>query len=124
MRNRTLRLAVVAAVTFVVPTARSSAQPLGLPSRLTAAPACEVPDRLLAGRSELALTETQAANLAALSAELHTQEKLWHASSKPWVAAARRSSPQQALDRALETLSPAQRASAVRLLASTGEVAR
>lgn len=124
MRNRILRLAVLAAVSLVIPTAAALAQALAVPPRLASAPAYEVPDRLLASRAELALTEAQAAELAALSDELYSQEKFWHASSKPWIAAARRSSPQSAFDRALATLTPAQRGPAVRALASTAESAR
>jgi len=124
MRNRILRLAVAATVPLVIPAAAAFAQALVLPPRLASAPAYEVPDRLLASRAELALTEAQAAELAALSAELYSQEKFWHASSKPWIAAARRPSPQSAFDRALATLKPAQRGPAVRALASTAESAR
>lgn len=94
-----------------------------MPSSLASAPAYEVPDRLLARRAELALTDVQAGELAALSAEFRSQEKFWHASSKPWIAAARRPSAQQAFDRALATLSSAQRPSAVRALASPEESA-
>jgi hypothetical protein len=123
MRNRILRLAVLAAVSLVVPAAVSSAQET-LPGPLASGPAFEVPNRLLAQRAELELTATQAADLAALSAELQNQEKFWHASSKPWIAGARRPSPQHAFDRALATLTPAQRGPAVRALASTEESAR
>jgi hypothetical protein len=124
MRNRLFRLAVMAAVSLVVPAAASSAQEVTLPPSLASAPAYEVPDRLLAQRAELALTQAEAADLAALSAELYSQEKSWHASSKPWIAAARRPSPQHAFDRALATLTPAQRGPAVRALASTEESAQ
>ena len=124
MRNRLFRLAVLAAVSLVVPAAASSAQEVPLPPSLASASAYEVPNRLLAQRAELGLTAAEAADLAALSAELYSQEKFWHASSKPWIAAARRPSPQHAFDRALATLTPAQRGPAVRALASTEESAR
>ena len=123
MRNRVIRLAILAAVSPVISSAASSAQERTLPSSLASAPPYEVPDRLLARRAELALTDVQAGELAALSAEFHSQEKSWHASSKPWIAAARRPSAQQAFDRALATLSSAQRPSAVRALASPEESA-
>ena len=123
MRNRILRLAVLAAVSLVVPVAVSSAQE-PLPRPLASGPAFEVPDRLLVQRAELGMTEAQATQLAALSRELYSQEKAWHASSKPWIAAAGRPSPQHAFDRALATLTPAQRAPAIRVLASTEESGR
>jgi hypothetical protein len=123
MRNRLFRLAVLAAVSLVVPAAVSSAQET-LPRPLASGPAFEVPNRLLAQRAELGLTEVQAAELAALSAELYSQEKFWHASSKSWIAAAHRPSPQHAFDRALATLTSAQRRPAVRALASSEESAR
>jgi hypothetical protein len=123
MRNRIFRLAVLAAASLVIPAAASSAQET-LPPRLASGPAFEVPNRLLARRAELGLTETQAAELAALSAERYGQEKFWHASSKPWIAAAHRPSPQHAFDRALASLTPAQRGPAVRALASSEESAR
>jgi hypothetical protein len=123
MPNRIFRLAILAAVSLVIPGAASSAQEITLPPRLASAPAYEVPDRLLTQRAELALTPAQAGELAALSAELYSQEKFWHASSKPWIAAARRPLAQEAFDRALATLTSAQRASAVRVLASTEESA-
>ena len=119
MRNRIIRLAILAAVSLVISPAASSAQERTLPS----APAYAVPDRLLAQRAELALTDAQAGELTALSAEFHSQERFWHASSKPWIAAARRPSAQQAFDRALAILSSAQRPSAVRTLASPEESA-
>ena len=124
MRNCIFRLAVLAAVSLVIPGAASSAQEMTVPSSLASASAYEVPNRLLASRAELGLTEAQAADLAALSAELYSQEKFWRASSKPWIAAARRPSPQQAFDRALATLTRAQRGPAVRALASTEESPR
>jgi hypothetical protein len=123
MRNRILRLAILAAVSLGVPAAASSAQET-LPRPLASGPAFEVPNRLLAQRAELGLTAAEAADLGALSAELYSQEKFWHASSKPWIAAARRPSPQHAFDRALATLTPAQRGPAVRALASTEESAQ
>jgi hypothetical protein len=123
MRNRVFRLAVLAAVSLVIPAAVSSAQET-LPRPLASGPAFEVPNRLLAQRAELGLTAAEAADLAALSAELYSQEKFWHASSKPWIAAARRPSPQHAFDRALATLTPAQRGPGVRALASTEESAQ
>lgn len=123
MRNRIIRLAILAAVSLVIPGAASSAQEITLPPPLASAPAYEVPDRLLTQRAELALTQAQAGELAALSAELHSQEKLWHASSKPWIAATRRPSAQTAFDQALATLTATQRASAVRALGSTEESA-
>jgi len=76
MRNRILRLAVLAAVPLVIPAAAAFAQGLTLPPRLA---------------------------------------------SKPWVGTARRPSAGQAFDRALATLTPKQRAPAVRMLASTRE---
>ncbi len=118
MRNRIFRLAVLAAVSLVIPGAVSFAQET-LPRPLASGPAFEVPNRLLAQRAELGLTEAQAADLAALSAELDSQEKFWHASSKPWIAAAHRPSAQAAFYRALATLTPAQRGPA-----STEESAR
>ena len=124
MRNRIIRLAILAAVSPVISPAASSAQERTLPSSLASAPAYEVPDRLLARRAELALTDAQAGEFAALSAEFHSQEKFWHASSKPWIAAVRRPSVQEAFDRALATLTRAQRGPAVRALASTDESAR
>jgi hypothetical protein len=123
MRNRILRLAILAAVSLGVPAVPSSAQAT-LPRPLASRPAFEVPNRLLAQRAELGLTAAEAADLAALSAELYSQEKFWHAGSKPWIAAARCPSPQHALDRALATLTPAQRGPAVRALASTEEPAQ
>jgi hypothetical protein len=123
MRNRLSRLAVLAAISLVILAAVSSAQE-SLPPPLASGPAFEVPNPLLAQRAELGLTEAQAADLAALSAELYSQEKVWHASSKPWIAAAHRPSAQAAFSRALATLTPAQRASAVRALASSEESAR
>jgi hypothetical protein len=122
MRNRILRLVVLAAVSLVLPAAVSFAQET-LPRPLASGPAFEVPDRLLVQRAELGLTEAQATQLAALSRELYSQEKVWDASSKPWIAAAR-PSPQHAFDRALATLTPAQRAPAIRVLASTEESGR
>lgn len=124
MRNRIIRLAILAAGSLVIPGGASSAQEMTLPPPLASVPAYEVPDLLLAQRAELGLTAAGAADLAALSAELFSQEKFWHASSKPWIAAARRPSPQHAFDRALATLTPAQRGPAVRVLASTEESAR
>lgn len=123
MRNPIFRLAVLAAVSLVVPAAISSAQAT-LPHALASRPAFEVPNRLLAQRAELGLTAAQAADLAALSAELLSQEKVWHASSKPWIAAVRRPSAQEAFDRALATLTAAQREPAVRALASSEDSAR
>ena len=123
MRNRILRLAILAAVSLGVPAAASSAQAT-LPRPLASEPAFDVPNRLLAQRAELGLTTAEAADLAALSAELYSQEKFWHTSSKPWITWARRPSPQQAFDRALATLTPAQRGPAVRVLASTEESAQ
>ena len=123
MRIPIIRLAVLAAVSLVIPGAASSAQEMTLPTSLASEPAYEVPDRLLAERAELALTQAQAGELAALSAEFHSQEKFWRASSKPWIAAARHPSAQQAFDRALATLTSAQRLSAVRALASPEESA-
>lgn len=124
MRNRILRLAILAAVSLVVPGAASYAQRTSLPPSLAAAPAYEVPDRLLAQRAELTLTSAEAGQLAALSAEPYSQEKFWRASSKHWIAAARRPSPQDAFDRALATLTRAQRGPAIRALASAEEPAR
>lgn len=123
MRNRIFRLAVSAAVSFVIPAAALSAQAVKLPQSLASAPAYEVPDRLLAHRADLALTAAQATGLTALSADLHNQERLRSASSKPWVVTARGWSPQEALDRALATLTPRQRSEAVRLLTSADEPA-
>lgn len=123
MRKRIIRLAILPAISLVISPAASSTQEMTLPPSLASAPAYAVPDRLLARRAELALTDTQAGEFAALSAEFHTQEKFWHASSKPWIAAARRPSAQQAFDRALASLSSAQRPSAVRALASPEESA-
>lgn len=122
MRSRILRLAVSAAVVLVIPAAIASAQVMTLPRSLLSAPAYEVPDRLLAHRADLALTTEQAAELAALSADLHAQARVQAISSKPWVAAARSVSPEQAFDRALATLTPKQRSRAVQVLASTDEL--
>jgi hypothetical protein len=84
-----------------------------------------VPDRLLEHRTELGLTDAQAAKLAALSADLRTREDSWQKvralSSKPWIVPMGRPSPQQAFDRALKTLTPPQRERAVRVLASSAE---
>ena len=123
MRTRIFRLAVSAAVSFAIPAAALSAQAVKLPQSLASAPAYEVPDRLLAHRADLVLTKAQAAELAALSADLHRQERLRSASSKPWVVTARGWSPQEAFDRALAALTPGQRSLAVRLLASADEPA-
>jgi hypothetical protein len=123
MRNRLSRLAVLAAISLVILAAVSYAQET-LPPPLASGPAFEVPNRLLAKRAELGLTEAQAADLSSLSAELYSQAKFWHASSKPGIATARRPSPQHAFDRALATLTPAQRGPAVRALASTEESAQ
>ena len=124
MQNRIFRLAVLAAVSLAIPAAASSAQETTLPRTLASGAAFEVPNRLLALRAELGLTEAQAADLTALSAELQSQEKFWHASSKPWIAVASRPSAQKAFERALATLTPAQRGPAVRALASTEEPAQ
>ena len=124
MRNRIFRLAISAAVPLAIPAAAVFAQAFTLPQPLTSAPAYEVPDRLLAHRADLALTEPQAAELARLSADLHTQARLQAMSSKPWATAARQASPRQAFDRALKTLTPSQHAPAVRALAATEESAR
>jgi hypothetical protein len=124
MRNRILRLAVLAAVPLVIPAAAAFAQALSLPPRLASAPAYEVPDRLLASRGELALTEAQAAELARLSTDLHFEARLQAMSSKPWIAAARGSSPRQAFDQALATHTPKQRDPALRVLASIDQAAR
>lgn len=123
MRNRIFRLAVSAAVSFAIPAAALSAQAVKLPQSLASAPAYEVPDRLLAHRADLILTAAQAAELAGLSADLHSQERLRSVSSKPWVVTARGWLPQQAFDRALAALTPGQRSLAVRLLASADEPA-
>ena len=124
MRNRILRLAVLAAATLVVPPAAAFAQAVTLPPRLASAPAYEVPDRLIASRSELALTEAQSAELARLSTDLHFRAHLRTVSSKPWIAAALRPSARQAFDRALANLTTKQRGSAVRVLASSDEAAQ
>lgn len=128
MRNRIFRLAILAAVSLVVPGTVSFAQDLTLPRLLASGPAYEVPDRLLASRAELALTESEATELAALSADFQAQERYWQRlqalSAKPWIVALRRPSPQQAFDRALKTLTPSQRAAAVRALASTQGIIR
>jgi hypothetical protein len=124
MRNRIFWLAVLAAATIAVPAPSSSAQELTLPAQLASGPAYEVSDGLLAGRTELALTNSQAADLVALSAELHSQEKFLQASAKPWTAAARRPSARQTFDRALAILTPAQRRPAALLLAAADEAAR
>jgi hypothetical protein len=123
MPNRILRLAVLAAVPLVIPAAAALARGLTLPPRLASAPAYQVPDRLLASRVELALTEGEAAALARLSTDLHFQARLQAMSSKPWIDAARRPSAGQAFDRALATLTPKQREPALRVLASTDEAA-
>jgi hypothetical protein len=124
MRNRILRLAVLAAIPLVIPAAAGFAQALTLPPRLASAPAYEVPDRLLARRAELALTEAQAAELARLSTDLHFQARLQAMSSKPLTTAARFTWPREAFDRALATLTSKQREPAVRALASTEESGR
>ncbi len=126
MRIRILRLAVLAAafsVGCVVPATR---QQLALPKSLATAPAYEVPDRLLRRRTELGLTDAQAAKLAALSANLHTLEETWQrlralGSSKPWIVPTGRPLPQQAFDRALKTLTAPQRERAVQVLASSAD---
>lgn len=123
MRNRILRLAVLPAFPLLIPAAAAFAQALTLPPRLASPPAYEVPDRLLAGRAELALTEAQAAELARLSTDLHFQARLQAMSSKPWIGAARAPSPRRGFDRALATLTPKQRQQAVRVLASTDAAA-
>jgi hypothetical protein len=124
MRNRIPRLAVLAAATLVIPPAAAFAQALTLPPRLALAPSYEVPARLLQSRRELSLTEAQAAQLARLSTDLHFQARLQIVSSKPWIAAALGTSPPQAFDRALATLTPEQREPAVRVLASSDEAAQ
>ncbi len=128
MRNRLFRLAISAAVPLVIPVAIVSAQQMTLPRSLASAPAYEVPDRLLAHRAEVGLTEAQAAELAGLSADFHRQEQFWQRlqalSSKPWIVALRRPSPQQAFDRTLKTLTPSQRAPAVQALAATEGIIR
>ena len=126
MRNLRLRLAVPAAVLSVASVVTAAGQQLALPKSLASAPAYEVTDRLLNRRTELGLTDAQAAKLAALSADFHTREESWQRlriiqSSKPWIVPAGRPSPQQAFDRALKTLAPEQRERAVRVLASSGE---
>ncbi len=119
MRTRIFRLALLAAGPFVVPAAASAQRP-ALPRPPGAAPAYEVPDRLLAGRADLGLTTDQVADLAALSAELHAREWFWQrlqaVSSKPWITAVRRPSPRLAFERALGALGPDQRRWALRLL--------
>jgi hypothetical protein len=120
MRNRILRLLVLGAVTSVA-TATAGGQQFPFPSSLASAPAYAVPDRLLEHRTELALTGAQVAELTAASTDLHTQERFQAMSSKPWVTAARRTSPRQAFDRALATLTPKQREPAVRVLTSRRE---
>ncbi len=125
MGNRVLRLAVSAAVLSVGSVVTAVGQQLALPKSLASAPAYEVPDRLLERRTELGLTDAQAAKLAALSADLRTREDSWQKvralSSKPWIVPGGRPSPQDAFDRVLKTLTPPQRERAVRVLASSAE---
>lgn len=123
MRNHISRLAILAAVSLVMPITTSSAQGMTLPRPLAAALASTVPDRLFARRADLELTEAQARELAALSAKLHAEELIQAQSSKSWITAERRPSPQRAFDRALAMLTPAQRAPAIRVLASAEEAA-
>jgi hypothetical protein len=65
MRHRIFRLAILAALSFVVPVAAPAVRVIPLPRPLAAAPASTVPDRLLTRRAELALTQVQAKLLAA-----------------------------------------------------------
>jgi hypothetical protein len=120
MRNRILRLFALGALSSIA-TATAAGQQFPFPGALASAPAYEVPDRLLEHRTELALTAAQVAELTAVSTDLHTQERFQAMSSKPWVTAARRTSPRQAFDRSLETLTAKQREPAVRVLASRRE---
>ncbi len=128
MRDLLLRLAVLAAASSVGPVVTATGQQLALPKSLRSAPAYEVTDRLLSRRTELALTEAEAAKLAALSADLRTREESWQRlralSSKPWIVPMGRPSPQGAFDRALKTLAPEQRERAVRVLALSAESSR
>ena len=126
MRIRILRLAVLAAAFSVGCAVTATRQQLAFPKSLASAPAYEVPDRLLSRRTELGLTDAQAAKFAALSADLHTLEEFWQrlralGSSKPWIVPTGRPSPQQAFDRALKTLTPPQRERAVQVLASSAD---
>ena len=125
MRDFLLRLAVSAAVLSAASVVTAAGQQLALPKSLASAPAYEVSDRLLNRRTDLGLTDAQAAQLAALSADLHTREDSWQKvralSSKPWIVPSGRPAPEDAFKRALRTLTPEQRERAVRVLAASGE---
>jgi len=122
MLNGILRLAALGAVLLVVSATSLSAQ-LALPRPLSGAPAYTVIDRLLQGRSELALTGAQVDRLTRLSADLYAQQDRWQKlrtlTAKPWVTAGQRPLPQSAWKQALAVLTPEQQQSAVRFLEAT-----
>ncbi len=113
MRHRLWCLVASGSLIFVGQVATLLAQAIALPRDLDAQPAYAVPDRVLDHQADLALTADQVAQLTALSAMLHAQQRSWEQhqsqSSKPWITAAQRPVPRDAFRWVLAVLDSAQR---------------
>lgn len=110
-------LALWAAVLlFAASTARAQEPARLMPLGLSAV---EIPARLIAARGDLMLSPQQVRSLNTLSAELQREATLYRVSSKPWITAARFTSPSQAYTRAVGLLDSAQRPRAAELLGRT-----
>lgn len=97
---RNLRLAV-AAVALAVIAPRLEAQVNTIPPGIAALQAYEIPERLLTACPELSLSVEQIRALKELAADLRLEDARHRVGSKPWLTAARVTSPQRAYTRAL-----------------------
>ncbi len=116
-RNPGLVLATAAALLVLAAPARAQAVPS---STLSVLPTAGIPARLIAATGDLMLRPQQVRSLNALSSRLAWEAALLRLSSKPWVTAARLTSPSNAYARALALLDAGQRFHAAELLERRG----
>lgn len=100
MWHRNLRLAF-AAVTLAVVAPRLEAQVTAVPPGVAVLRAYEIPERLLAACPELSLSADQIRALKGFAADLRLEDTRQRVGSKPWLTAARLTSPERAYTRAL-----------------------
>jgi hypothetical protein len=115
-RNTGLVLATAAAFLLLAEPAR--AQVASAPT--FSGPSAGIPTRLIATSPALVLRPEQVRSLKALSSQLDREATLLRLSSKPWITAARLTSPSEAYARALALLDAGQRSHAARLLERRG----
>ncbi len=122
-RHRNLRL-VIATVALMVIGPRLEAQVPVVPAGVAAFKAHEIPERLLAAGPQLFLSTDQIRALKELAAKLRFEDAKERVGSKPWLARARLTSPQQAYTKAIGLVPASERSRAAALFAASGQRSR